>query len=187
MTSSQGRTLSKTVSSPPTIKVRVPLIAPGVEPVQGAPRKSIPALASSSWVRRLEAGLTVLASTTISPGFPPSFTPEGPRITASDIAESPTQRKTHSACRATSAGVVHALPPASAASFPALPPECDQSATSCPALRRFRAMEAPIRPSPRNPSFAIKEDCILIRRNYERRDVVSAVFGGQTCPVRRPH
>ena len=42
MTSSQGRTRSKTFSSPPTIKVRVPLIAPGVEPVQGAPRKSMP-------------------------------------------------------------------------------------------------------------------------------------------------
>ncbi len=137
-------------------------MAPGVEPVQGAPRKSMPAFASSSCTWRLEAGLTVLASTTISPLLPPSLTPSGPRMTCSDISESPTQRKTHSACWATSAGVAQAFPP-SAASFSAFPFEFDQSATSCPALIRLRAIGAPISPSPRNPSFAIKEDCTSYR------------------------
>src|SRR5207253_1200512 len=79
----------------------------------------------------------------------------------SDIAESPTQRKTHSACPATSFGVAQALPPAafpfvSAAIASALPLEWDQRATSCPALIRLRAMGPPMSPSPRNPSFAIK-------------------------------
>ena len=53
-------------------------MAPGVEPVQGAPRKSMPDLASSSWTRRLEDGLTVLASTTTRPFCAPSLTPLGP-------------------------------------------------------------------------------------------------------------
>src|SRR5580698_9206255 len=97
-------------------------------------------------------------------------------MTVSDMAESPTQRKTHSACCATSAGVAQALPPASAASFLAFPSECDQSATSCPALRRLRAMGAPISPSPRNPSFAIKEDCTCLILNPRKNMSVESLF-----------
>src|ERR1019366_1157395 len=114
MDSSQGRTRSNTRCSPPTIKVSAALIAPGVEPVQGAPRKSMPASASSWWIRLLADGPIVLASTTTLPFLAPCLiplTPPLPRITDSDIAVLPTHTKTHSEFCATSAGLLHAWPP----------------------------------------------------------------------------
>ena len=61
--------------------------------------------------------------------------------------------------RATSAGVAQAFAAGFRRELLRLACVFDHSATSCPALIRLRAIGSPIRPSPRNPSFAIKEDC----------------------------
>src|SRR5579872_2467270 len=97
----------------------------------------------------------VLASATMAPDLTPSITPSGPRLTCSDIAVSPTHRKTHSAFCATSFGVAQNLPFSAAASSFAFAAVFDQSATSCPARKRLRAIGYPMIPRPRNPSFAI--------------------------------
>src|SRR5579859_6066162 len=98
----------------------------------------------------------VLQSATIVPGAAPAMTPLASRSTLRDIAVSPTHRNTHSDNAATSRGDSQAVPFPSAASFSALPAVCDHNATSWPAINSLRAIDCPIRPNPRNPSFAIR-------------------------------
>src|SRR5579871_3661573 len=143
MASIQGRILSRSACSPPTIKVKVPALAPGVEPVQGTSIYRTPFLANSAPIFRLPLGEIVLASATMVPALTPSITPPEPRFTCSDIAVSPTQRKTHSAFCAASLGLEQNLPFSAAASSFALSAVCDHNATSCPARRRLRAIGYP--------------------------------------------
>ena len=63
---------------------------------------------------RLADGRTVLQSTMMDPLAAVSARPSLPRITLRDISVLPTQRKMKSLCRATSAGVAHAIPPLAA-------------------------------------------------------------------------
>ena len=87
------------------MKVRFPLSAPGVEPVQGASSISTPFRLRIAPIFRLSLGLIVLASATTVPSRPPAPTPSGPRMTVRAICVSPTQRNTQSAFSATSFGV----------------------------------------------------------------------------------
>src|SRR5687767_7438697 len=140
MGSSHGRTFSKVALSPPIMKVRAPFSAPGLEPVQGAPRKPTPLAASASPTLILDDGVTVEASTTTDPGFAPLIMPSAPRMTSSDILVSPTHKKTHSDAAATSRGVAQAIAFSSAANFRALSAVKDQTESECPARARLRAM-----------------------------------------------
>src|ERR1035441_5718534 len=101
----------------------------------------------------------VLQSTTTDPPRTPSTIPLAPRMTSFAMAVSPTQRNRTSAFSATSFGVAQNLPFSVSASFWALAEVLDQTATSCPARRRLRAMGYPMSPSPRNPSLGMKLDC----------------------------
>src|SRR5580693_8044604 len=107
---------------------------------------------------RLADGEMVLASATTVPGLAPSITPAGPSSTSSDIFVSPTHRKIKSASAPTCFGESHTNPFSSSASCFALLAVFDHNATRCPARKRFRAIGYPIKPSPRNPSFAIREN-----------------------------
>ena len=79
------------------MKVRVPFSAPGVEPVQGASRKSMPLLAKRvADARGWRSGEMVLASTTTAPGLRAFDDAVGPRMTLRDMAVLPTHRNTHS-------------------------------------------------------------------------------------------
>src|ERR1035437_8943539 len=170
MGSRSGRIRLKTVWSPPIMNVRLPLSAPGVDPVIGASRKSTP-LALRAWpMWRLWLTAMVLQSTTTDPERMPSMMPLEPRITSFAIWVSPTHRKSTSAFSATSFGVAQNLPFSVSASFWALADVLDQTATSCPARRRLRAMGYPMRPSPRNPSLGMKVGCTrLAGRGTNRR------------------
>jgi hypothetical protein len=64
---------SKTWWSPPIMNVSVPPSAPGLEPVQGASRKSTPFAASARPISRLALGAMVLASATTVPRRAPSI------------------------------------------------------------------------------------------------------------------
>src|SRR5580704_13178816 len=110
------------------MKVRVPLIAPGVEPVQGASRKWIPLALSFSPMPRLALGEIVLASAATVPGLAPLMTPLGPVNNSSDMRVSPTQAKMKSDCSATSLGDAHATAFSSEASCWALLAVLDQTA-----------------------------------------------------------
>src|SRR5581483_2717020 len=111
------------------MKVRVALMAPGVEPVQGISRNWIPLDLSFSPMVRLAAGEMVLASAAMASDLAPAMTPSGPVKTCSDMRVSPTQAKTMSDCSATSFGVVHAVAFSSEASCFALLAVYDQTAT----------------------------------------------------------
>src|ERR1035441_408036 len=104
---------------------------------------------------RLWVMAMVLQSTTTDPARTPSTIPLGPRMTSFTMAVSPTQRNRTSAFSATSFGVAQNLPFSVLASFWALAEVLDQTATSCPARRRLRAMGYPISPSPRNPNLGM--------------------------------
>src|SRR5579871_7010004 len=93
MFSKNGFVLKNTDSSPPIIKVNVPPVAPGVDPVQGTSRNWIFLAASFLPISRLAEGEIVLASATTVPGLAPSMTPFAPRMTSSDILVSPTHKK----------------------------------------------------------------------------------------------
>src|SRR6202035_3516752 len=122
------------------MKVRVPPVAPGVEPVQGASKYLIP-LAANFWLMaRLADGEMVLQSATTVPGFAPAITPLTPTNTSSAMAVSPTQTKTHSDFSPTCLGESQAVAFSSCASCFALLAVCDHTATSCPARARLRAM-----------------------------------------------
>src|ERR1035441_6826971 len=108
---------------------------------------------------RLWVMAMVLQSTTTDPARTPSTIPLGPRMTSFTMAVSPTQRNRTSAFSATSFGVAQNLPFSVLASFWALAEVLDQTATSCPARRRLRAMGYPMSPSPRNPNLGMKLDC----------------------------
>src|ERR1035437_9414572 len=101
--------------------------APPFDPEQGASRNSMPCVASSADILWLSEGDMVLQSTIVNGPERPAAKPSGPRITSVDIFVFPTQRKTHSLCRATSAGVAQAVAP-SLANCSAFPAECDHSA-----------------------------------------------------------
>src|SRR5579862_9256652 len=152
--------------SPPTIKVSVPPVAPGVEPVQGASRKCTPLAVSLAPILRLALGEMVEASAITLPACAPSMAPPGPRITSSDMAVSPTHTNVHSACAATCLGVSQKVPFSAAASSLALAAVFDHSATWCPARNKLRAIGYPISPKPRKPSFAIDSS----RRNPQLYD-----------------
>src|SRR6202522_2266479 len=111
------------------MKVSVPLIAPGVDPVQGASRKWMPLAFSFSPMSRLPEGAMVLASAAIVPGLAPSITPLGPVNTSSDMRVSPTQAKTKSDSSATCLGDAQATAFSSDASCCALLAVFDQTAT----------------------------------------------------------
>src|SRR5665213_102407 len=91
------------------MKVKVPASAPAFDPVQGAPKNSIFLLRSSSAIRQLSEGETVLQSTTAEPGEAPCTRPSLPKMTSRDMAVSPTQTKTQSLFFATSAGVAQTV------------------------------------------------------------------------------
>src|ERR1017187_9409189 len=123
----------------------------------------------------------VLQSTTTDPLRTPSTTPLGPRMTSFAMAVSPTQRNRTSAFSATSFGVAQNLPFSVSASFWALAEVLDQTATSCPARRRLRAMGYPMSPSPRNPSLGMKLDCTRLsgRETTEGGTLWNSQVGGQ--------
>src|ERR1039458_2595631 len=100
-----GFTRSKTLVSPPTMKVSDAPSAPAFDPEHGASRKSMPCFASSAETLRLSEGDTVLQSTIVSAPERPLAKPSGPRIASVDILVLPTHRNTHSLRLATSAGV----------------------------------------------------------------------------------
>ena len=91
-------------------------------------------------------------STTIAPAVAPWMTPFSPRTTASTSGVSLTQVMTMSAPRAASFGEA-------ARRAPALATGSSRSrlrlytVTSCPALRMFKAMAAPMVPMPMNATF----------------------------------
>lgn len=93
------------------MNVSVPLFAPGVEPEQGLSRYEQPFAANLTAMRLAVAGPIVEQSAITVPALTPESTPSDPVSTSSDIAESPTHRKTQSANSPTWVGVSHNRPP----------------------------------------------------------------------------
>ena len=141
MGSKNGLVFSKTAWSPPTIKVRVPPLAPGVEPVQGASRKSTP-LAFKR--------LSDLAARAGADGAGIGYHRSGPRA-VDDAVGSQDDLLRHGGiadAEEDAVGVLghlrgvyrRSVPFSSAASLRALSEVLDHSATSWPARKRLRAI-----------------------------------------------
>ena len=115
ITSSIGLALANTSGLPPTIKVRVPAIAPPVPPETGASKKSMPSLVASSATLRASAAAMVLLSMTSVPfGRVESkpFEPLSPKNTACTCRPAGNILITTWALLAASSGLLATLAPA---------------------------------------------------------------------------
>src|SRR4051812_32085859 len=107
----------------------------------------------------------VLESTTIAPGFSVVLTPSGANKSRSTATVSETHIQTTSASLAASAG-----------DFADRAPSIDfgvrfQTVTSWPAFTRFRAIELPMMPKPKNATFistSLKHDRIHVTKLPKR-------------------
>ena len=145
--SSVPRTRSSDGSSPPTIRVRVPLWAAAAPPEIPASRKLMRFAASSPPMRRVESGELVLRSTTIVPSRAAAMSPSSPNTTASTALLSGNESRTMSDSDMTVPGSGRARAPASM-----MLSACrSKPATGTPASTMRRAMRPPMLPSPTNP------------------------------------
>src|SRR5262245_26070593 len=156
---SAGRARTSASSSPPTIIVNVPSIAPFSPPETGASSQNRPFDLASSASSRVTCGEIVLISMMIAPGFAEANMPSSPRATDTTSGESVTIVTMISLAAATSAGVLAAcaLPSEefSATNFAALPGVRVATVKLNPALSRLRAIGAPMIPRPIRPTFMI--------------------------------
>src|SRR5207247_9295462 len=93
-----------TAWSPPTMKMRVPLSAPTLDPVTGASTYCAPRERTRSANLRVAEGEIVLESTIVMPSANDCSTPCGPKSTLSTALVSETDIQTTSAPVAASAG-----------------------------------------------------------------------------------
>ena len=143
--------MSKTACLPPTMMARVPSMAFGSPPLTGASRKSTPLASQAAAIFCEVPGAIELMSMMVSPLEAPSSTPSGPRIAASESAESGTIVMTVGLLSATSLEVDAAVAPSVASSSTDVP-TTSYTVTEYPAFIRFRAIGLPMIPSPTNPT-----------------------------------
>ena len=129
---------------------RVPSIALGSPPLTGASRKSTPFASQAAAIFWEDPGAIELMSMTTDPAEAPDRTPSGPRITASESAESGSIVTTIGFFAATPLLEVSAVAPWPTSSSTA------GRTMSCtvrewPAFMRFLAIGLPMIPSPTSP------------------------------------
>src|SRR6202030_1574544 len=144
MAANRGLRWSMVASSPPTMKINVPLAAPIFDPVMGASTYLTPLARRRSANFTVAEGEIVLESAMITPAASEGSAPSVPNNILSTAAVSETQSHTPSAPWAAAAGV-GAMPAPSTI----LPGVRFQTVTSWPALTRFVAMACPMIPRPK--------------------------------------
>ena len=152
-----GLAASKSASSPPTIKVRVPALAPATPPETGASIQRMPRAFAASPTWRADATSMVEQSTTRAPAgkaasrsCPPLPASQSARTCSPAGSMLMTTSQSATASRASPA----AIQPAAIA-LATLSGIKSNTRTPCPALARLAAMGPPMLPSPINPILVI--------------------------------
>src|SRR5829696_8024915 len=173
---SSGSTAAIAASSPPAITLRSPESALTLPPDTGASTKPMPAAPQRSCRRRTRSGELVERSTTNAGGGSAVSTPSTPAIAASTSAGAGSDRNTQSAPTAVSAALATGTAPVTAAIASA---RRSNTRSSCPAATRWRAIGAPIVPTPTKPipmvpnlrQLAIDEHMLLTDPDRRARQV----------------
>src|SRR5215469_2796713 len=165
MSCSSDFTFSNVSLRPPAITESLPSCKVITLPETGESTRSPPFSRTFSAISRLNAGLTVLRSTRILPGFTPASIPSGPFITAANAAELVTMESVMSLALTTSLGVfAHFIP--FCISHSAFERVRLYPVTVWPLPSSRFTISLPITPKPTNPRFAMKLSLPLNRSFY---------------------
>src|SRR5213594_2531810 len=134
-------------------------------------------------ISRDAAGLIVLMSIARRPSWAPAAMPSGPKVTASTSGELVTMVTTTSERSATSRGVRATVAPSSSSGF-ARASVRFVTVTGRPALIAFRAIGAPMIPSPTKPTRSIRRLSVLeVVVAREEHAPVAGLLGHEEGPL----
>eukprot|EP01022_Parablepharisma_sp_SALTPOND_P009847 TRINITY_DN14066_c0_g1_i1.p1 TRINITY_DN14066_c0_g1~~TRINITY_DN14066_c0_g1_i1.p1 ORF type:complete len:1308 (-),score=476.92 TRINITY_DN14066_c0_g1_i1:655-4578(-) len=150
----QGWAASKAAVLPPTMKVRVPAVAPLVPPETGASSISKPPALAAAATLRAASGAMVEQSISRVPGLAEASTPASPRQSDSTCRLAGSMVMTTSALATAAMESASVLPPTST-SLSTLALTRSWPLTANPALTRFCAIGKPMLPRPMKTMLAL--------------------------------
>src|SRR2546423_4118475 len=171
------------VSSPPTMIARRASIAPTSPPETGASSvRNGGRLAAARFANSREAiGLIVLMSIASRSGRAPAAMPSGPKVTDSTSGELVTMVTTRSERSATSRGVRTTVAPAAPSDFARSSVRL-VTVTGKPARMAFRAIGAPMIPSPTKPTRSIRSVLEVVVAREEHAPL-AGLLGDEKGPL----